>query len=327
MLVSANSLYNYNANSTELVDATLNTTTPTPPAIYPVWDCESAYVGAGHYSSIASAAPNGYEAQNLRERNYAVLIRGGIGLNFGDEAWWPFDSPGLFSPPWTWQQVMTNQWTFEAQYCWDLLGVKTFCKDLNWSADNAFVTTGVGTGDGKAACGHGDHGLVAYFPSTRAVTIDTTVFPGTVPVRIRWFDPTTATFTSVAFGEAQQAGRIVPYPSGTHADGTTDWVLVVDDILSLSIDNATHGHLADAPVFTGTLSVNPATHGHLADNVTLAGILLAVASCVHGHTATTVTLNVTGAPHTFIGANPVAAVRVGTSVVSKLYVGTNQVWP
>ena len=36
------------------------------------------------------------QSQELRERNYSTFIRGGAGINFGHEKWWPFGVTGLF---------------------------------------------------------------------------------------------------------------------------------------------------------------------------------------------------------------------------------------
>ena len=61
---------------------------------YPVVDIEPPYVNAPHYK--------GQQNQELRERNYATFIRGGAGINFGHEKWWPFGVTGLFDggPDW-----------------------------------------------------------------------------------------------------------------------------------------------------------------------------------------------------------------------------------
>jgi hypothetical protein len=312
MLVSASSLYKYESNSTELVDAGY---TEAGTTTYPMWDCEPSYIGATQYiGGVGSyaALTDPVARQNWRERNYAILIRGGCGINFGDEKWWPFGAGGLYpSAPWTWQDVPTNVTSYEAQYCWDALIRSTVCKDPTWAPNSAWVTTGLGSGETKAACGAGATSLVAYFPDTRAVTINTTGIPGTDPVRLRWYDPTTGVYTLIG-SEPRSSSRAMTYPPGTHADGNTDWLLVVDDqpaygrfnVGTAPLVRARLGTVPLVKAYLGellawvspeaplTLTVQSATHAHAAGNVTLTGVpvTLTVQSATHAHAAPNLTL-------------------------------------
>jgi hypothetical protein len=178
--VSTLSLYQYFPDSVDKFDEAWNQSGVTT---YPVWDCEPSYIGATQYiGGAGSYAPLTDQVcrQNWRERNYAVLIRGGVGINFGDEKWWPFGAGGLFpSAPWTWQDVPTNVTSFEAQYCWDLLINPQIVQDPTWLPDNSFLVAGLGSGDTKAAAGRGTHSAVVYFPNnSRTVTVDTTKVGG-----------------------------------------------------------------------------------------------------------------------------------------------------
>ena len=126
----------------------------------------------------------------------------------------------------SWQQVQGHSHTVQQSFAWTLLD--QFVADPTWVPDNgSFLTTGTGGGDTKAAAGRSGTAAVAYFPSSRSIIVDTTVIAGTDPVRLRWYDPTTGTYTTIAASETQQANRSVPYPS-PHPDGTNDWLLVVD---------------------------------------------------------------------------------------------------
>jgi hypothetical protein len=100
-----------------------------------------------------------------------------------------------------------------------------------------FLTTGVGSGDTKAASGFSATQAAVYFPTSRTIVVDTTVLAGSGNVRLRWYDPTTGTFSEIFASRPQQAESIT-YNGGTHGDGTTDWVLVVD--------------LVDAPTVQGS---------------------------------------------------------------------------
>ena len=66
-----------------------------------------------------------------------------------------------------------------------------------------------------------------YFPSSRSISINTTVLAADGNVRLRWYDPTAGTYSTIAAAEAKTASRSVNYPAN-HGDGTSDWVLVVD---------------------------------------------------------------------------------------------------
>ena len=65
-------------------------------------------LGSPHYG--------GAERQELRERNYATLIRGGIGINYGHEDWWSFDYSDIYDAPGTssWTEVPTEPELYDA---------------------------------------------------------------------------------------------------------------------------------------------------------------------------------------------------------------------
>jgi hypothetical protein len=206
-----NSIYEYGGSSVELFDAEYSEVSG------PVADCEPRYVG--------NAYTTGTNVQQLRERNYTVFIRGGCLINFGHEDFWPFGGTGLFTDGEDWDTVSTDTEVVEAGYAWTL--IDTYCADTSWAPVSTFVTTGEGTGDTKAAQGASDTAALAYFPNDRTVEVDTTIITGTGNVRLRWYDPTAGTFSSIAASEAQQTGRSVTLPAA-RGDGTRDFVLVVD---------------------------------------------------------------------------------------------------
>ncbi|HSB86408.1 MAG TPA: DUF4038 domain-containing protein, partial [Ilumatobacteraceae bacterium] len=215
--LNANNVYDYGDNSVDQFDAVY---TEPGATTYPVWDAEPPYVGAPHYG--------GNERQQLRERNYATFIRGGIGINYGHEDWWSFDYSDLFDAPGTnsWTEVPTEPELYDAEHAWALLD--TYRSDATWAPDaGSFLKTGVGSGDTKAASGYSNTAALVYFPSSRTIVVDTTVLAGTDNVRLRWFDPTDGTYDVIANSEAQSASRSIAYP-GNNAAGQGDWVLVID---------------------------------------------------------------------------------------------------
>ena len=321
--LSANSIYDYNSNAVEIFDNIWDDI-----STYPVYDCEPPYIGATHYTGI--------RPQQFRERNYTNVIRGGIGTNYGDESWWTFGKLGLFVTGISWDQVVNQPETIQAMYCWDLL--EAHCADPTWVPDSTIVNAaGLLFGDTKAAAGRGDRAMLVYFPSARTgITVNTSLMAGTGNVRLRWFDPTANTFSTIAASEAQTPVRALTYPATTHTDGSTDFILVVDEPnlvvnnsahtvtsdnvtltafvggTNLTVDNGVHAHSAT----TITLVANPpavpddAFHGHTASNVVLvtAGVVtIIVADCAHTMTSTIVpltvgpvTLTVQNAAHTHI---------------------------
>jgi Protein of unknown function (DUF4038)/Putative collagen-binding domain of a collagenase len=214
---SADTVYDYGSNSVEQFDKVFYRKVATS---YPVVDIEPPYVNAPHYE--------GQQNQELRERNYATFIRGGAGINFGHEKWWPFGVTGLFDGGPDWLNIISEPPQLCAKYAWTLLD--TFVQDRSWTPDNGkLLKTGLGSGDDKAASGYSRSAGVVYFPTSRRITVDTTAIAGGRNVRLRWYDPTNGTYTEILASEPKSSSRSVSYPSA-HKDGSNDWVLVVDGV-------------------------------------------------------------------------------------------------
>jgi hypothetical protein len=209
--VPINCMYDYTADSAVNVE-----TVYAEVAGIPVGDCEPRYVG------------NSITRQDLRERTYAVFLEGGCLLNFGHEDWWPFGSNGLFTDGETWPTVQAATPLVHQRYANALL--TRYAKDSTWAPEaGAFVTTGQGSGDTKCAAGSSNTAALAYFPNSRTIVVDTTIIAGTGNVRLRWYDPTNDTYSSIATSEAQNASRSVIHPGNTtNSAGDSDYVLVVD---------------------------------------------------------------------------------------------------
>jgi hypothetical protein len=212
---SANTLYNYAGNSVELFDTVYE---EAGAASYGVLDIEPPYVNSPHY--------RGNQNQQYRERNYSVFLRGGIGINYGHEKWWPFGAIGIYDGGAGWLEILKEGPQLHAKYAWSLLD--KYVGDISWTRDDGkFVKAGIGGGDTKAASGYSSVAAVAYFPTSRPVTVDTTVVAGTAGVRLSWYDPTAGTYTMISESEAGNANRSIAFP-GAHPDGSADWVLVVE---------------------------------------------------------------------------------------------------
>lgn len=214
---SANTLYNYGGNSVELFDAVYEELGADN---YGVVDIEPPYVNSPHY--------RGNRNQQYRERNYAVFLRGGIGINYGHEKWWPFGVHGIYDGGPGWLAILNEPPQLHAKYAWSL--IDRFVTDASWKRDDGkFVKMGLGEGDTKAASGYSGNAAIAYFPNSRPVTVDTTAIAGTANVKLSWYDPTAGTYATITESEAAIANRSIAFP-GAHPDGSDDWILLVEKL-------------------------------------------------------------------------------------------------
>jgi hypothetical protein len=214
---SANTVYDYGSNSVEQFDKVYNQAGATT---YPLVDIEPPYVNAPHYKD--------QQNQELRERNYSTFIRGGAGINFGHEKWWPHGVTGLFDGGPNWLKIIDEPPQRCARYAWALLD--KYVQDRSWKRDDgAFLKIGLGSGDDKAASGYSRSAGVVYFPTRREITVDTRAIAGGRNVRLAWYDPTDGTYTVISASEPKTSSRSVSYLAA-HKDGFSDWVLVVEGI-------------------------------------------------------------------------------------------------
>lgn len=207
---SADTVYQYGSSSVEQFDKVYNHSRT---ATYPVVDIEPPYVNAPHYK--------GQQNQELRERNYTTFIRGGAGINFGHEKWWPHGVTGLFDGGPGWLNILGEAHQLDAKHAWTILD--TYVTDPTWTPDSGtFLKSGLGTGDDQAASGFSSNAALVYFPTNRPITLDTTKIAKGTHVRLRWYDPTSGNYTIIATSEAKISNRPLPYPSKLHADGFND---------------------------------------------------------------------------------------------------------
>ena len=67
---------------------------------------------------------------------------------------------------------------------------------------------------------------MAYVPSNRTITVDMSRLSG--PVTARWYDPSAGTFASISGTPFANSGSQQFTTPGANADGTDDWVLVLE---------------------------------------------------------------------------------------------------
>lgn len=271
------------------------------------WDCEPPYAQASQYAD---------QRKGCRDRIYVDFIEGLVGINWGHERWWPFIYTGLFpgASPATWQEVPNSPEVLDASYAFGI--VDTYITDANWTRTSSFITTGEGTGSSRAAQGTNGVAALALFKNSRTIVVDTTIITGTGNVRLRWFDPSNGTFTSIATSEAQNASRSITHPGNTsNSDGDGDWLLVVDEpptalviadltsvstldsqtltqVHQLAIANMTSAATLDNLALIVDLAISSLTSATVLDAQTLTQVHnLTVADLVSASTLDNITLN------------------------------------
>jgi hypothetical protein len=253
---NVNSVYETAANSTERFETVWSESGATS---YPVWDCEPAYVDSVRDSSA--------DVQELREQIYAEAFEGGCGINYGHERICGLGGDTGFVDDPDWEAALGDVELEHAMHAFTILDEWTL--DTTYGPDATWVTTGEGSGDTKAALGKSDSVLLGYFPTSRTLEVDTTVFTGSSAVRLRWYDPTAGTYSTIAASEAQQTGRSVSFPSN-HGDGFSDWVLVVDAAIAISPTGPTVTVTAGTPAISRAVTPTGPTVAVIAGTPVLA---------------------------------------------------------
>ena len=213
-LISLNAAYTYYPTYAEVLDGYDRVPT------VPVFLVEADY-----------ELENGTDAERLRRQEYWSLLAGACGHVYGNDYVWPLKTG--------WQSHLSSTGAREFGYCRELFA------SLPWQTlvpdrSHALVTSGYGTyfSDGPphtsisendyvqaAMTPDGRLGLV-YVPSARTFRVDLIRLSGAVTAR--WYDPTAGSYRTIDGSPfANTASRSFTTP-GTHADGASDWVLVLE---------------------------------------------------------------------------------------------------
>lgn len=172
----------------------------------------------------------------LRAQMYQPVLAGGTGFLFGNFPIWALWVPG--NPPWFlddggypggWTTALGSPGAHDATVAGDVLA------SLRWSelrpdTAHAIMTSGFGSegSDGYALCaGTADGTLaVAYYTARLSAVVDMSRFAG--PVRARWLDPSSGSFSAIAGSPFAASGTQTFRPAATNGDGSADWLLVLD---------------------------------------------------------------------------------------------------
>ena len=163
----------------------------------------------------------------LRRQAYWALLSGAAGQMYGNHYTWPFLSG--------WQSHLDTPGSLQMGY------VKFLFEPRAWyqlipDRGHTVVTAGYGTYADSGALGDNDYLtaartpdgslVMAYMPTVRTITVDMSTLAGAATAR--WYDPTTAAFTTVPGSPIANAGAMNFTPPGPNGDGAGDWVLVLE---------------------------------------------------------------------------------------------------
>jgi hypothetical protein len=159
--------------------------------------------------------------QQLRAQSYWTVLSGGIGHIFGNCPVWHFDS----SPGWCgvsgWKNQMNSQGHLNMGHFRDLFSSRRWGL-LIPDANHKALTAGYGSSTSFAAAAYcsDSSSIIAYLPTSRAVTLNLSMVGGD-SAAVWWFKPSTGDYTREGtYGHTSQS--FTPPSSG-------DWVLVADN--------------------------------------------------------------------------------------------------
>lgn len=174
---------------------------------------------------------HGTDPERLRRQEYWSFLAGGCGHVFGNgyiwllKAGWKthLDSTGVTQFGYCMALLQSRPWYSlvpDQSHTLVTAGYGTYSSGgtpFDSISENDYVTA-ASTPDGKLA--------LAYIPTARTITVDLTKLSGSVTAR--WFDPTTSTYRGIAGSPFPNTSAHVFSTPGTHADGASDWVLVLE---------------------------------------------------------------------------------------------------
>jgi uncharacterized repeat protein (TIGR01451 family) len=171
-------------------------------------------------------------AQQMRRQEYWSLLSGATGQLYGNHYTWQFICPqrdAAGNCVGGWKDQLDTPGATQMAYLAALFESRPWYALVPDQA-HTIVTGGLGTfglADYVTAASTPDGTLaMAYVPSNRTITVDMSRFSG--PVTARWYDPSAGTFASISGTSFPNSGSRQFTTPGANADGTDDWVLVLE---------------------------------------------------------------------------------------------------
>jgi hypothetical protein len=163
----------------------------------------------------------------LRRQEYWTLLSGATGQLYGNHYTWTFASG--------WKGMLDSPGALQMPYVKAVFGSRAW-QDLVPDQNHGVVTAGYGT---ATSTGHVDDSdyvtaartpdgalVMAYMPTTRAITVDMTKLRGAA--KAQWYDPSRGTYSAIAGSPFANSGTRMLTPPGANGDGDGDWVLVLE---------------------------------------------------------------------------------------------------
>ena len=222
------------------------------PTIMPVLFLEENYEGENNLCEVGTPFV-------LRQQEYWSLTAGALAGHIYGSYW-----IDRFDP--AWQQHLSSQSVTELGYFKNFfLGVAfyTLVPDQN----HTLLTAGYGTFNDNNSCISGnDYATAAkssdgslaviYTPAAHTMTVAMGNFAGSVTAR--WFDPTNATFQTVAGSPFPNVGTHNFTTPGNNSAGDPDWVLLLEAATTTPTPTATPT-ATSTPITTPTPTATPNT--------------------------------------------------------------------
>jgi hypothetical protein len=173
-----------------------------------------------HYESEAA----GPSDQALRAQSYWTVLSGGFGHVFGNCPIWNMGANNTFgycssTPDWT--TALNSTGSVNMQHFAELFNARHWWT-LVPDDGHSVLTGGVGSGStyAAAAAASDRSSIIAYLPTSRAVTVNASGLSGN-SMTAYWYNPATGDVTSIGSSAKGTLNGISPPALG-------DWVLVID---------------------------------------------------------------------------------------------------
>jgi hypothetical protein len=174
---------------------------------------------------------NGTDLERLRRQEYWSFLSGACGHVFGNAYIWPLKTG--------WKSHLDSTGAIQFGHCKALLRSRPW-HSLVPDQAHALVTAGYGTfssgGNPHSSISENNYVTAAstpdgklalvYVPSTRTITVDLTKLSSSVTAR--WYDPTSGTYGAIAGSPFPNTTLHSFSTPGTHTDGASDWILVLE---------------------------------------------------------------------------------------------------
>ena len=165
-------------------------------------------------------------AQLLRAQSYWTVLNGGFGHFFGNCPVWGFGFTGRNCPGFTdWQAQLDSPGALGMQHFQALFNSRhwaTLVPDTSQSVLMAGYGTFGDTDYASAACAADGSSIIAYVPSSRAITVSGACLTGSTMIAW-WYDPSNGVAIQIGTFPTATPQNFSP-PENTSGD----WVLVVD---------------------------------------------------------------------------------------------------